>query len=91
MLASFHERFKFNSNIIISLSYVFPNNIENSSFNDLKPAIDFYKEDLETHNTNVDFYMVLLENEFELWQKKMVQCGTKNGFKKPFRRSIKKC
>lgn len=58
MLASFHERFKINSNIIISLSCVLPNNIENSSFE----AIDFYKEDLETHNTNINFYMVLIEN-----------------------------
>lgn len=53
------------SNIIISLIFVLPNNTEGSSFNDLKPEIDFYKEDLITHNDNIDFYMVVLKNEFE--------------------------
>lgn len=47
ILASFHERFKINSNIIISLSCVLSNNIEKSSYNYLKPAIDFYKENLQ--------------------------------------------
>lgn len=37
--------------------------IGNSSFNDIKPAIKFY-EDLDTYDTNIDLYMVLLENEF---------------------------
>lgn len=64
ILASFNERFQTNSNIIISLSCILPNKIGNSSFNDLKPAISFYEEDLVIENYK------LLENEFEFWKQK---------------------
>lgn len=55
MLVLVHERFKISSNISISLSCVLQNNLENSSFYDLKPAIDFYMKDLVTHISNIDF------------------------------------
>lgn len=65
---SFHERFKINSNIIISLSCALLNDTGHFSFDGFKPAIGYYNEDLEVHDNNVDLYMVLVKNEFELWK-----------------------
>lgn len=56
--------------IFISLPCVLPTSIRKSSFNNLKPAIDFYKEDLEIYENNIDYYMLILKNEFELWKEK---------------------
>lgn len=52
-----------------------PNHIGNSSFNILKSAIiDIYNEDLETRDTNVNLYIVLLEIN--------LICGSKNDLMK---------
>lgn len=58
ILASFNERFKMNSNIFLSLSCLLPSKIGNSSFSDIKPAIDFHVEDLKSYN---DIHMDLLK------------------------------
>jgi hypothetical protein len=54
------------SNIFISLSSLLPNKIGNLSFSDIKPAIDFYEEDLRSKNHKI--HMDLLKNEFEFWK-----------------------
>jgi hypothetical protein len=56
LLSSFNERFKSNSNLITSLSCLLPSKIINSTFQDVKPAMEFYKDDL-----NIDSYNLILK------------------------------
>ncbi|KAJ8915305.1 hypothetical protein NQ315_014813 [Exocentrus adspersus] len=65
LLSSFNERFKSNSNILKSLTFLLPSKVSNSTFNDVRPAIDFYKEDLSE-----DIYPAILEAEFDFWKQK---------------------
>jgi hypothetical protein len=51
LLSSFNERFKSNSHLITSLSCLLSSKIINSTFQYVKPAIEFYNDDL-----SIDFY-----------------------------------
>lgn len=83
LLSSFNERFKSNSNILTSLSCLLPCNVGNSTFNHVRPAIDFYREDLCG-----DVYRAILEAEFDFWKQKWL--NKKNAPNNPLE-ALRKC
>lgn len=69
MIMSLNERFSSNTGLLESLSHLLPSKMSNSTFNKVKPAFDFYKEDLLS-NANGDMYEQLLISEFDFWKLK---------------------
>lgn len=62
LTSSLHDRFLSNRDKITALQCVIPHYAVNSTFNDIKPAVEFYIDDLPTKN------LTILRSEWDIWK-----------------------
>lgn len=70
LLCSLKQRFISHKDTIMSLQYVLPSLAVDNPFSCLKPAVQFYEDDLPG-------YQDIIEAEFKLWQSKWKTVGSK--------------
>ncbi|KAK9710818.1 hypothetical protein QE152_g25803 [Popillia japonica] len=74
--ASLIERFVTHQTTLASLQTIMPRNIINSNFDSIKPALQFYRNDLNDTNE------AILEGEWDLWKLKWKSYKNKNDIPK---------
>ncbi|KAJ8926366.1 hypothetical protein NQ314_021275 [Rhamnusium bicolor] len=74
--ASLIERFVTHQTTLASLQTIMPRNIINSNFDSIKPALQFYRNDLNDTNE------AILEGEWDLWKLKWKSYKNKNDIAK---------